>query len=107
LLEDSPMIHSNELDHEAVLAQFNRLIQELLRGAMNRNTFRPWEIAILLDIETCALKDGSKRELLRRYQKAVIRQMDKGAETPMKLSEFLDIQKAKRGETGAEALTSV
>ena len=79
-----------------MLAQFNRLIQELLRGSITRNTFRPWEIDILLDIESCPLKDGSKRELLRRYQKAVIRQMDKGAEMPMKLSEFLDLQKSKR-----------
>ena len=100
------MLHSNQLDHEAMLAQFNRLIQELLRGAMNRNTFRPWEINILLDIESCALKDGNKRELLRRYQKAVIRQMDKGAEMPMKLSEFLDIQKAKRGEVDAEVVSN-
>ena len=90
------MTHSGQLDHEAMLAQFNRLIQELLRGSITRNTFRPWEIDILLDIESCPLKDGSKRELLRRYQKAVIRQMDKGADTPMKLSEFLDLQKSKR-----------
>ena len=96
------MIHSNELDHEAVLAQFNRLIQELLRGEIRRNTFKTWEIEILLDIESCPLKDGSKRELLRRYQKAVIRQMDKGANTPMKLSEFLDLRKAKRGEIEAD-----
>ena len=34
----------NSLDTDALLMQFNRLIQELLRGAMNRNTFRPWEI---------------------------------------------------------------
>jgi hypothetical protein len=99
------MLDSNQPDHEAMLAQFNRLIQELLRGAMNRNTFRPWEIEILLDIETCAFKEGNKRELLRRYQKAVIRQMDKGAETPMKLSEFLDMQKAKRGEMDAEVVS--
>ena len=101
------MIHAGQLDHEAMLAQFNRLIQELLRGSINRNTFKPWEIDILLDMEACSLKDGSKRELLRRYQKAVIRQMDKGADTPMKLSEFLDLQKAKRGETDAQELASV
>ncbi len=89
-----------------MLAQFNRLIQELLRGSINRNTFKPWEIEILLDIESCSLKDGSKRELLRRYQKAVIRQMDKGAEMPMKLSEFLDIQKAKRIGRDAEAVSN-
>ena len=33
-------------DSDAVLAQFNRLIQELLRGSLNRNTFRPWEIEL-------------------------------------------------------------
>ena len=100
------MIHSSQLDHEAMLAQFNRLIQELLRGSITRNTFKPWEIDLLLDIEACSLKDGSKRELLRRYQKAVIRQMDKGAMMPMKLSEFLDIQKAKRGEPVTEPIAS-
>ena len=50
---------------------FNRLIQELLRGNMNRNTFRPWEIELLLDIEACSLRESSKREILRRYQRAV------------------------------------
>ena len=78
-----------ELDHEAMLAQFNRLVQELLKGSMNRNTFRPWEIEILLDIEDCSFRDGTKRETLKRYQKAVQRQMEKGANMPMKLSEFL------------------
>jgi hypothetical protein len=83
-------------DSETVLAQFNRLIQELLRGTMNRNTFRPWEIDILLDIENCQLKDANKRELLRRYQKAVQRHMDRGARLPLKMSEYLDAQKTKR-----------
>ena len=83
-------------DSETVLAQFNRLIQELLRGSMNRNTFRPWEIEILLDIEGCDLRDASKRETLRRYQKAVQRHMERGARLPLKLSEYLDAQKTKR-----------
>jgi hypothetical protein len=101
------MMQASQLDHEAMLAQFNRLIQELLRGSITRNTFKPWEIEIFLDIETCLLKDGGKRELLRRYQKAVIRQMNKGAEMPMKLSEFLEIQKAKRGESDIVAVSNV
>jgi hypothetical protein len=83
-------------DSETVLAQFNRLVQELLRGTMNRNTFRPWEIEILLDIEGCDLRDASKRETLRRYQKAVQRHMERGARLPLKLSEYLDAQKTKR-----------
>jgi len=83
-------------DSETVLAQFNRLMQELLRGTMSRNTFRPWEIDVLLDIENCNLKDGNKRETLRRYQRAVQRHMERGARLPLKLSEYLDAQKNKR-----------
>lgn len=82
-------------DSDAVLAQFNRLIQELLRGSMRRNTFRPWEIELLLDIESCKLRE--QRDTLKRYQRAVQRQMDKGAPLPMKLSEYLESAKA-RGE---------
>ena len=72
------------------LQQFNKLIAELLRGNMSRNTFRPWEIAVLLDIEGCNLREGAKRETLRRYQKAVQRQMEKGVVYPMKLSDYLE-----------------
>ncbi len=83
-------------DSDAVLAQFNRLIQELLRGNLNRNTFRPWEIDLLLDIEICQFHDSNKREILKRYQKAVQRQMEKGARLPFKLSEYLEGLRSKR-----------
>ena len=63
---------------------------------MTRNTFRPWEIELLLDIEACELKPGAKRETLRRYQKAVQRQMEKGARLPLRLSEYLSAQKSRR-----------
>ena len=89
-------MHESLPDSDAVLAQFNRLIQELLRGNMHRNTFRPWEIDLLLDIEACDLRESSKRETLRRYQRAVQRQMEKGDRLPMKLSEYLESVKAKR-----------
>ncbi len=94
-------------DSEAVLAQFNKLIQELVRGTMNRNTFRPWEIELLLDIESCQLRENGKRETLRRYQKAVQKQMEKGTEIPMKLSEFLDSTRSRKSssrEPGSETL---
>jgi hypothetical protein len=92
-------------DSDAVLAQFNRLIQELLRGNMHRNTFRPWEIGLLLDIESCNLRESAKRETLKRYQKAVQRHMEKGARLPLKLSEYLDNVKAKRAaQTAPEVL---
>src|SRR5713226_3065763 len=89
-------MHDSLPDSDAVLAQFNRLLQELLRGNMNRNTFRPWEIELLLDIETCQLRESSKRDTLRRYQKAVQRHMEKGARLPLKLSEYMENVKAKK-----------
>ena len=89
-------MHESAPDSDAILAQFNRLIQELLRGNMHRNTFRPWEIELLLDIEACNLRDSSRREMLRRYQRAVQRQMEKGAKSPLKMSEYLDSVRAKR-----------
>jgi hypothetical protein len=95
--------HHEEVDAETVLAQFNRLIQELLRGNMNRNTFRPWEIDILLDMETCQIRDATRRETLRRYQRAVQRQMEKGASKPMMLSEYLESLRARRRESESAA----
>lgn len=76
-------------DPEETLIQFNRLIRELLRGQINRNSFRPWEVELLLDIESCGLRDSSRDGTLRRYQKAVQRQIARGVATPMKLSDFL------------------
>jgi hypothetical protein len=94
----------DEPDSEFLLAQFNRLVQELLRGTMSRNCFRPWEIELLLDIEGCNLRDGAKRETLRRYQKAVKKQMDKGSKRPMRLSEYLEGQRARRAIAAAPAV---
>ena len=96
-----PIILSSQMsdmiaDSDAILAQFNRLIQEVLRGNMHRTTFRPWEVEILLDIESCGLRDAARRETLRRYQRAVQRQMEKGGGSPLKLSEYLESVKAKR-----------
>ena len=79
---------------EVMLTRFNKLLQELVRGTMNRNTFQPWEIEILLDIENCNVREAVKRETLRRYQKAVQRAMEKGAPVPLKLSEYLGNKKS-------------
>lgn len=87
-----PNIHDSEVVH----AQFQRLLNELIRGAINRNTFQPWEIELLLDIQACDFGDSSQKEVLKRYQKAVQRAYEKGAKMPMKLSEYLDQLKQKR-----------
>jgi hypothetical protein len=83
-------------DSETVLAQFNRLVAELLRGSPKRNSFRRWEIELLLDFETCDFGAVNKREILKRYQKAVQRHMEKGARLPFKLSEYLDSLRSRR-----------
>jgi hypothetical protein len=74
---------------EELLGQFNRLIRELLRGKILRNTFRPWEIELLLDIENCQIRESAREGVLRRYQRAVQHQIEKGVAEPMKLSDFL------------------
>lgn len=94
-MHDRPVMDPT-LDTDAVLAQFNRLIADLLRGHMNRNTFRPWEITILLDIESCDLRDANRREVLRRYQKAVQRELDRGSTSLLKLSEYLERNRLRR-----------
>ncbi len=89
---------------ESRLLQFNKLLAEVLRGRIQRTTFQPWEVEILLDIEACELSDSNRKEVLRRYQRAANRFVDRGGRSLLKLSEYL--QKKHRGpiESGA-ALT--
>lgn len=95
-VSNSARVEAPNLDAEVFLAQFNRLMTELLRGNMNRNTFQPWEIELLLDIESCQLRDSAKRETLRRYQKAVHKDMERGATGAMKLSTYLENLRQKK-----------
>jgi len=93
----------NQPDSDLVLHQFNRLMQELLRGEFKRNCFRPWEIELLLDMEDCNLRQANRREILRRYQKAVQRDLQRGAASVMKLSEYLDRLRTRRAVTFQQA----
>ena len=88
-------------DGDTLLAQFNRLMQELLRGEMRRNTFREWEIQLLLDVEECDLRDSNRRDMLKRYQKAVQRYMERGGSRPFKLSEYIESQRVRREKLAA------
>lgn len=81
---------------ELMLNRFNRLIAELLRGSIVRTTFQPWEVDILLDMETCKLEARKRVEILRQYQKAVQKQMETGPGPPMKLSEYLQLRMTRR-----------
>ena len=81
---------------ERQLNRFRRLIGELLRGEMNRNSFEPWEIELLVDFETCQLPSRRRLEILRQYQRAVERQLEIGPGPPIKLSHFLVLREQRR-----------
>ncbi|HYW46331.1 MAG TPA: hypothetical protein VE959_25920 [Bryobacteraceae bacterium] len=81
---------------ELMLNRFNRLMTEILRGAIVRTTFQPWEVELLLDMETCRLEPKRRNEILRQYQRAVERQMEIGPGPPMRLSEFLQVRTTRR-----------
>ena len=81
-----------------MLNRFKRLLGDLTRGQLVRNTFTPWEVALLLDFEACELPPKRRTEILRQYQRAVERQLSKGAGPPMMLSHFLVLREQRRRE---------
>jgi hypothetical protein len=86
------------IQRELMLNRFHRLMGEIMRGAIVRNTFEPWEVDILLDLQTCQLERRRRWDILRQYQRAVERQMENGPGPPMKLSEFLEARERKRAK---------
>ena len=84
------------VEQELMLNRFNRLIGEVMRGALARNSFQPWEVEILLDLDECQLEKRRRFDILRQYQKAVERQVNSGDGPPMKLSEFLLLREQRK-----------
>jgi hypothetical protein len=89
------------IELELMLNRFNRLIGEVMRGALARNSFQPWEVDILMDLENCQLDRRRRLDILRQYQKAVERQMTTGPGPPMTLSQFLAMRARRRGQPDA------
>jgi len=80
-----------------MLNRFNRLIGDLIKGTLSRNTFQPWEIDILVDLDTCPIPEKRRTDVLRQYQRAVNRQFQTSPNLPMTLSQFL--QSGKPGQS--------
>jgi hypothetical protein len=80
---------------EIMLNRFNRLIGEVMEGDFRRNSFLPWELEILIDIESCQLERRRRMAILRQYRRAVQRQLEIGPGPPMKLSGFLEMRAAR------------
>ncbi len=76
-------------DIGSTLAQFNLLIEQILAGEVGRSRYQPWEIDLLLDIESCNLNGAAVAPILRQYQKAVRDEMENGAGVPLTLSQYL------------------
>ena len=85
---------------EIQLHRFNKLMAEVMRGPIVRNSFQPWEFEILLDMEHCQIERRRRLEIMRQYLRAVGKQMQQGPGPPRKLSEFL-VRRAQRHEAKA------
>jgi len=86
---------------EVDLARFNRFIREILDGQLTRNTFRPWEVQLLLDLDACQVPGPKRTDLLRRYQKAVQSQLLRGTGGFVTFGQFLK-RRQKRGPSEPE-----
>lgn len=93
------------MSDQNMLMQFNNLIQEVASGQMNRHLFEPWEVELLLDIESCSVRQSSRAGLLRRYQRAANQTAKNGDPVP-KFSEFLAEQRRRRNGERASAATA-
>ena len=84
------------VERELMFSRFQRLIAEVVRGRTRRTVFQPWEVELLLDIESCNLDPKRRVGTLRQYLRAVERQLEQGPGPPIKLSEFLRRRRASR-----------
>jgi hypothetical protein len=95
--DDLHVIAEDLIELELLRNRFNRLMTELSRGEIARNSFQPWEVEILLDIEACELEPRKRLDTLRQYQKAVQKQMEHGNGPPLlKMSEYLQAKSTRR-----------
>lgn len=82
------------------MTALHQLVQEIIGGSVRRNTFSQWELELLLDLQTCGVRKGSRSETLRRYLRAVQQHYSQGAMGPLRLSTFLD-RENQRSRTAA------
>ncbi len=87
------------VERELTFNRFRKLILQFLQGRVQKTEFQPWEVGILIDISACELDRRKWARTLRKYLKAVQRQMESGPGPPMKLSEYLQIRRTRRPST--------
>jgi hypothetical protein len=87
------------VETERILNRFRKLLEQMMRGTIVRNSFEPWEVEILLDMESCAIDRTRRGEILEHYLRSVERQLESGSGPPMKMSEFLQRKNTRRPST--------
>jgi hypothetical protein len=76
-------------DSSTILARFNRLMRDLEQGETKRNSFYPWEVELLLELDSIDWNAPGQRKILDRYRRAVERRLADGESMPLKFSEYL------------------
>jgi hypothetical protein len=80
-------------DLELIANRFDRLVKELLQGEVRRTSFQRWEVHLLLDLQACQLTPSRRTEALRRYQRAVQKQLGRREVPPVRFADFLGRRK--------------
>jgi hypothetical protein len=93
-------------DLELLINRFNRLVKEILQGEVRRTCFQPWEVALLLDLQDCRLTRSRREDVLRRYQRTVQHQLERGEVPPIRFSEFFGQRARKAGIPPPASLAS-
>ncbi len=70
-------------------SSFQRLVQDLITGAVRRHTFTQWELEFLLDLQNSRLRKSSRDGALRKYLRVVHLHHTEGTPEPPRLSAFL------------------
>jgi hypothetical protein len=76
------------VDLELMANRFSRLIKDLLQGKVQRTSFERWEVQLLVDLDSCRLSRSRRDEALRRYQRAVVHQLERGEVPPVRFCDF-------------------
>jgi hypothetical protein len=78
----------------AISTRFDLLVEFLLGGtvpeSMRIGKFETWEMDILLDVEGHGLRRAARRDALLEYQRLVQADLKKGAQLPLRFSEYLE-----------------
>jgi len=85
-MEDPP-------DLELIANRFKRLVKELIEGDVRRTSFQAWEVQLLLDLQDCRMTRSRRDEALKRYQRVVEKQLERGELPPVAFADFVGRRK--------------